>query len=40
MRILILLCTIGIVNLFCYRTENQLTEAQTQEIIAEFGSIV
>lgn len=40
MRILILLCSISILNQSCKRTDDQLTEAETQEIINEASEVV
>lgn len=40
MRILIILCTICLLNLSCRRPENQLTEDQTQEIINSATDVV
>ena len=40
MRILIILCTICLLNQSCRRPENQLTEVQTQEIINSATDVV
>lgn len=40
MRILILLCTICLLNQSCQEPENQLTEAQTKEIINSATEVV
>lgn len=40
MRILIILCTIGLLNQSCHSPENQLTEGQTQEIINSATEVV
>ena len=40
MRILIILCTICIVNQSCHRTEHQLTEAKKQEITNDASEVV
>ena len=40
MRILIILCTVCLLNQSCHRPENQLTEAQTQEITNSATEVV
>lgn len=40
MRILLILCTIGLLLQSCHRPEKQLTEAQTQEIIRSATEVV
>lgn len=40
MRILIILCTICLLNQSCHSPENQLTEVQTQEIINSATEVV